>query len=107
MGMGARPFEIDTIIIVPGAFTTGTEHFKHANQPAYPSIQAQYGDKPARAATLGAKLEAIDAKHGGSLDVSAVGEALCDALALPRNERPYRLYVDGQHKGVERVLAEQ
>lgn len=107
MGMEARPFGIDTIILVPGAFTTGTEHFAHANQPAYPSIQAQYGDLPARAATLGAKLEALDAKHGGSLDVSALGEALRDALAMPRNERPYRVYVDGQHKGVEQVLAGQ
>src|SRR3546814_6669629 len=30
IGMEVRAFGIDTIIIVPGAFTAGTEHFVHA-----------------------------------------------------------------------------
>src|SRR3546814_4107406 len=34
IGMEVRAFGIDTIIIVPGAFTAGTEHFVHAVGPA-------------------------------------------------------------------------
>ncbi|ERI15313.1 hypothetical protein O206_19750 [Ochrobactrum sp. EGD-AQ16] len=41
MGMEARPFGIETVIIVPGAFTKGAEHFAHAVPPAFPSIVAQ------------------------------------------------------------------
>lgn len=106
-GMEVRPFGIDTIIVVPGAFTTGTEHFAHAHAPALASVVSQYGDLPGRAATLPKKLEAIDARHGGSLDVAAVGEALRDVLAESAGRRPYRLFVDAQHKGVEDILALQ
>jgi NAD(P)-dependent dehydrogenase (short-subunit alcohol dehydrogenase family) len=107
MGMEARPFGIDTVILVPGAFTSGTEHFSHANQPANLAVVAQYGALPGRAATLGDRLREMDAAHGGSLDVAAVGEALRDVLSLPRGQRPLRVLVDGQHKGVEDFLAVQ
>lgn len=107
IGMETRPFGIETIIIVPGAFTTGTEHFAHAVAPAFPTIVTQYGDLPARAETLGERLQAIDNANGGSLDVTAVGEALRDALAKPVGKRPYRIFVDGQKKGVEDILAIQ
>ncbi|MGQ9366921.1 SDR family NAD(P)-dependent oxidoreductase [Azospirillum sp. ST 5-10] len=107
MGMEVRPFGIDTIIIVPGAFTSGTEHFTHAVAPAFPAVVAQYGDLPARAETLGERLQAIDDANGGSLSVTAVGEALRDALAKPVGQRPYRIAVDAQRKGVDDVLAVQ
>lgn len=105
MGMEARPFGIETAIIVPGAFTKGTEHFAQAVPPAFPSIVAQYGKLPGRAATLTERLQAIDDANGGFLNVTAVGEALRDALAMPVGRRPYRIFVDGQRKGVEDVLA--
>src|SRR3546814_8643574 len=41
----------------------------------------------------------------GSLNVTAVGDALRDALAKPVGKRPYRIFVDGQKKGVEDILA--
>ncbi|MDQ0393754.1 SDR family NAD(P)-dependent oxidoreductase [Labrys monachus] len=107
MGMEVRSFGIDTVIMVPGAFTSGTEHFAHANTPALPAVVAQYGAFPARAETLGNRLVAIDAAHDGSLDVSAVGEALRDALAKPSGERPFRIFVDAQRKGVEDILSVQ
>lgn len=107
MGMEARPFGIDTVIVVPGAFTSGTEHFADAGAPAFPSVVAQYGALPGRAETLGYRLHAIDAGNGGSLDVAAVGEALRDALARPIGQRPYRLFVDPQRKGSEDILAIQ
>jgi NAD(P)-dependent dehydrogenase (short-subunit alcohol dehydrogenase family) len=107
MGMEARPFGIDTVIVVPGAFTNGTEHFAHAGTPAFPSVVAQYGALPGRADTLGDRLRAIDAANGGSLDVTAVADALRDALAMPIGQRPYRIFIDAQRKGSEDILAIQ
>ncbi len=107
MGMEARPFGIDTVIVVPGAFNRGTEHFAHANTPAFPSVVAQYGELPGRAATLADRLQTIDDANGGSLDVSTVGEALRDAIAKPIGQRPYRIFVDAQRKGVEDILTVQ
>ena len=54
---------------------------------------------------MGPKLEAIDAAHGGALDVSAVGEAVRDVLGMSHGGRPARVVVDGQHKGVEELIA--
>src|SRR3546814_4452077 len=69
IGMEVRAFGIDTIIIVPGAFTAGTEHFVHAVGPACPTIVTQYGELAARAETLGERLDEIDNANGGSLNV--------------------------------------
>src|SRR3546814_1537662 len=105
IGMEVRAFGIDTIIIVPGAFTAGTEHFVHAVGPACPTIVTQYGELAARAETLGERLDEIDNANGGSLNVTAVGDAFRDALEKPVGKRPYRIFVDGQKKGVEEILA--
>jgi NAD(P)-dependent dehydrogenase (short-subunit alcohol dehydrogenase family) len=34
MAMEVRPLGIDSVILVPGAFTSGTEHFSDASRPA-------------------------------------------------------------------------
>jgi NAD(P)-dependent dehydrogenase (short-subunit alcohol dehydrogenase family) len=105
MGMEVRPSGIETVMLVPGAFTTGTEHFAHARRPEYLAIEQQYGDLPDRIAGLGARLDEIDAVNGGALDVSAVGQAAVDVLAMPRGGRPSRVLIDGQRKGTEAIDA--
>lgn len=105
MGMEVRPVGIESVILVPGAFTAGTEHFAHAQSPEYPAIERQYGELASRMAGLGERLAAIDAANGGALDVSAVGDAACRVLALPRGQRPSRLVIDGQRKGAEQLDA--
>ena len=105
MGMEVRPFGIESVTLVPGAFTTGTEHFAHAQAPAYAAIGEQYGDLAARMATLGDKLNAIDAANGGALTVEDVGSAACQVLSMPRGTRPSRVIIDGQQKGTEAIDA--
>jgi len=105
MGLEVSRSGIETVIVVPGAFTSGTEHFTHAHAPADGAVVAQYGDLPAVIPLLGARLDAIDAANGGALDVSAVGEAIRRALDLPHGERPARIVVDAQRKGVEDLIA--
>ena len=105
MGFEVSRFGIESVIVVPGAFTSGTEHFAHAHAPADAAVVAQYGDLPKVAGQMGARLEAIDAANGGALDVSVVGEAVRGVLALPHGERPARIVVDSQQKGVEQLDA--
>lgn len=101
MGMEVRPLGIESVILVPGAFTSGTGHFAHTNAPNYLAIEQQYGDLPDRISSLGDRLNAIDTANGGALDVSAVGQAAADVLAMPRGQRPFRVVIDGQRKGTE------
>jgi NAD(P)-dependent dehydrogenase (short-subunit alcohol dehydrogenase family) len=103
MSFELRPFGIDSIIVSPGAFTQGTEHFAHAHVPRDHAVVRQYGAFPTRAAGLQEKLEGIDAAHGGSLDVSAVGAMVRDVLALAPGRRPFRVTVDAQQKGIEEL----
>jgi len=105
MGLEVSRFGIETVIVVPGAFTSGTEHFAHAHAPADGAVVAQYGDLPAVIPLLRTRLDAIDAANGGALDVAAVGEAVRRALDLPHGERPRRIVVDAQRKGVEDLIA--
>jgi NAD(P)-dependent dehydrogenase (short-subunit alcohol dehydrogenase family) len=105
MGFEVSRFGIESVIVVPGAFTSGTEHFAHANVPASNAVVAQYGDLPRVFDTLGPRLEAIDAANGGSPDVSIVGDAVRDVLELPHGKRPARVVVDSQQKGVEELNA--
>lgn len=105
MAMEVKPSGIDSVMLVPGAFTTGTEHFAHANSPEYHAIERQYGDLSARMATLGERLEAIDNANGGGLGVEAVGEAAVAVLAMAQGRRPSRVTVDGQRKGTEEIDA--
>lgn len=105
LGMEVRPSGIESVTLVPGAFTSGTEHFAHANEPEYSAIEQQYGDLPGRAATLGERLSAIDAANGGALDVAAVGLVAVEVVAMPRGQRPSRVVVDGQQKGTEDIDA--
>ncbi|WP_031255504.1 SDR family NAD(P)-dependent oxidoreductase [Curvibacter lanceolatus] len=103
MGMEVRPAGIESVILVPGAFTAGTEHFAHAHAPDHPAIEMQYGELVSRMDGLAERLATIDAANGGALDVSAVGEAACRVLETPRGQRPSRVVIDGQRKGTEQL----
>lgn len=105
MSFEVSPFGIESVIVVPGAFTKGTDHFKNARAPADTAVVAQYGDLPKIIEALGPRLEAIDAANGGVMEVSEVGDVVCRVLALPHGERPARIVVDAQQKGLEQINA--
>jgi NAD(P)-dependent dehydrogenase (short-subunit alcohol dehydrogenase family) len=106
IGFEVTRFGIDTVILVPGAFTQGTEHFLHESPPDEAAVAAQYGDIAETVGEIPSRLAAIDLAHGGQpADVSSVGRALVDVLRRPRGSRPHRLVVDAQHKGVDDIDA--
>ena len=93
---------IETSIIVPGAFTKGTNHFAHSGSPADKARVAEYNEGPyaglAEQAVKGlAALEPVDA------DANAVAEAIVTVVDKPFGKRPFRVHVDPSQDGAEIV----
>jgi NAD(P)-dependent dehydrogenase (short-subunit alcohol dehydrogenase family) len=95
---------IETSIIVPGAFTSGTSHFDHAGSPDDKSRAAEYEAGPykgfADQVLMGfASIVPPDA------DVSAVADAIVRVVEAPFGKRPFRVHVDPTQDGAEVVNA--
>ncbi|RFU29778.1 hypothetical protein B7463_g6558, partial [Scytalidium lignicola] len=95
---------IDTSIIVPGAFTKGTNHFLHAGAPATTSVTAEYFEGPYKGVDQEilaglAKLEPADA------NVADVATAIVNVVNTPAGKRPFRVHIDPSNDGSEIVSA--
>ena len=91
---------IETSIIVPGAFTSGTNHFAHSGRPADKAREAEYENGPykdfsERVMNGFASIVPPDA------DAAAVGEAIVNVVNAPFGKRPYRVHVDPTSDGAE------
>ena len=91
---------IETSIIVPGAFTKGTNHFAHAGTPADKERVAEYEAGPYK--DYGKKIqEAFAAIVPDDADVSAVAQAAVKVVNAPFGKRPFRVYIDPTQDGAE------
>lgn len=95
---------IETTIVVPGAFTKGTNHFAHAGTPADTARAKEYAEGPTGnipdVALRGlAGLEPPDA------DASTVGDAIVKVVETPFGKRPFRIHIDPSQDGAEIVNA--
>jgi NAD(P)-dependent dehydrogenase (short-subunit alcohol dehydrogenase family) len=94
---------IETSIIVPGAFTKGTNHFAHAGGPADKQRLAEYEAGPYNG--YGQKIqEAFAAIVPDDADVSAVAEAIAKVVDAPFGKRPFRVHIDPTQDGAEVVF---
>lgn len=97
---------IETSIVVPGAFTTGTEHFAHAMQPADQDRAQEYQDGPTK--SLGhAILDATASLEPDDADPAEVGRQIVSVVAAPPGQRPFRVTIDPSQDGSEIVSAVQ
>jgi NAD(P)-dependent dehydrogenase (short-subunit alcohol dehydrogenase family) len=94
-------FGIDTVIVVPGSFTTGTQHFAHAGHPddaqveqAYENLYAGLMDQ------VSAKLAELAPEDA---DPQEVARAIVEVVATPKGERPFRVHIDPADDGAETV----
>jgi NAD(P)-dependent dehydrogenase (short-subunit alcohol dehydrogenase family) len=95
---------IETSIIVPGAFTSGTNHFAHAGVPADTERAAEYETGPY--AGFGEQLrQAFAAIVPPDADVSAVADAIVKVVDEPFGKRPFRVHIDPTQDGAEVVNA--
>jgi NAD(P)-dependent dehydrogenase (short-subunit alcohol dehydrogenase family) len=95
---------IETSIIVPGAFTGGTNHFAHAGSPDDKARVSEYEAGPyagfANQVRNGfASIVPVDA------DVSAVADAIVRVVDAPFGKRPFRVHIDPTQDGAEVVNA--
>jgi hypothetical protein len=93
---------IETSIIVPGAYTNGTNHFAHAGAPADTARAAEYADGPT------GDIPDIALKWQGALeppdgDASEVAEAIARVVDMPFGKRPFRVHIDPSQDGAEVV----
>lgn len=96
-------FGIDTTIVVPGAFTSGTNHFTHAGVPADRDIEAEYD---LEYATLREQLPArLAALEPADADVQDVADEIVRLVGLPAGDRPFRTHIDPSRDGSEVVSA--
>jgi NAD(P)-dependent dehydrogenase (short-subunit alcohol dehydrogenase family) len=92
-GYEASQFGIETVIVMPGAFTHGTEHFPNASHASDQAAEAAY----AALDSLVARYEEATAglvAPGVDDDPATVATEIARILALPAGTRPARSVVD-------------
>jgi NAD(P)-dependent dehydrogenase (short-subunit alcohol dehydrogenase family) len=96
-------FGIDTAIVVPGAFTSGTNHFAHAGAPEDKQVFAAYEEGPdAPYAGFGEQIQqAFAAIVPPEADVGLVAEAIVDVVNAPFGKRPFRVHIDPSQDGAD------
>jgi NAD(P)-dependent dehydrogenase (short-subunit alcohol dehydrogenase family) len=93
---------IETSIIVPGAFTSGTNHFAHAGVPADKARQDEYDNGPY--AHLGEDImKGFAATAPADADAADVARAILKVVDMPFGKRPFRVHVDPAQDGAEIV----
>ncbi len=93
-------FGIETSIVVPGAFTAGTEHFPKAGKPADSDTAAAYARYDGLLDQVGARLSELSPPES---DPAAVGEEIARIVSLPHGTRPFRSVVDFIDDGAAEV----
>jgi NAD(P)-dependent dehydrogenase (short-subunit alcohol dehydrogenase family) len=93
---------IETAIIVPGAFTRGTNHFVHSGSPADKSRAAEYDEGP-YAGLPDQALKGLASLEPADADAGTVAEAIVRVVGMPFGKRPFRTHVDPSQDGAEIV----
>jgi NAD(P)-dependent dehydrogenase (short-subunit alcohol dehydrogenase family) len=93
---------IETSIIVPGAFTSGTSHFANAGSPDDKARVAEYDAGPD--GQLGDEVrKGFAATVPADADVADVARAIVRVVDMPFGKRPFRTHIDPAQDGAEIV----
>ncbi|WP_431260155.1 SDR family NAD(P)-dependent oxidoreductase [Roseateles chitinivorans] len=95
---------IETAIVVPGAFTKGTNHFVHSGSPGDVERVAAYDSGP----TQGLAQEIMTnlaAAEPADADPTEVARAVVDVVGTPFGQRPFRVHIDPSEDGSNVVSA--
>lgn len=93
---------IETSIVVPGAFTKGTNHFVHSGSPSDKARIAEYEEGPYKGVADQA-LSGLAALEPATADVRDVATAIVDIVDMPFGTRPFRRHIDPSQDGAEVV----
>jgi NAD(P)-dependent dehydrogenase (short-subunit alcohol dehydrogenase family) len=96
-------FGIETSIIVPGSFTSGTNHFAHSGRPADEQVVAEYeAVYPQLMEQVGKRLAEL---APADADVADVAAAVVEVVDMPHGTRPFRVHIDPADDGAAVVNA--
>jgi NAD(P)-dependent dehydrogenase (short-subunit alcohol dehydrogenase family) len=93
---------IETSIVVPGAFTGGTNHFAHSGRPADTERAAEYENGPYKNFGEGV-MKGFASIVPPDADAAAVGDAIVQLVDTPFGRRPFRVHIDPTQDGAEVV----
>ena len=96
---------IETSIVVPGAFTRGTDHFANAGKP---DDQERLAEWQGESSPYGGSfdedlLKNLTATVPPDADVATVAQAIIEVVNAPSGQRPFRVHVDPAQDGAEIV----
>jgi len=91
---------IETSIVVPGAFTSGTNHFAHSGKPADESRVGEYEAGPYEG--FGEQVQKAFAEIvPADADASLVARAIVKVIDAAPGERPFRVHIDPAQDGAD------
>jgi NAD(P)-dependent dehydrogenase (short-subunit alcohol dehydrogenase family) len=91
---------IETSIIVPGAFTKGTNHFLHSGRPADEARLAEYEAGPYQG--FGEQVQKAFAEIvPDDADVTGVADGIVDVVDMAFGTRPFRFHYDPTQDGAD------
>jgi NAD(P)-dependent dehydrogenase (short-subunit alcohol dehydrogenase family) len=96
-------FGIDTTIVVPGAYPSGTNHFAHAGTPADSARAHEYDERYGQLQQQ--MTPALAGLFPPGRDVDEVADAIVRVVGLPAGQRPFRVHIDPSKDGSEVVAA--
>ncbi|MGW3413920.1 SDR family oxidoreductase [Streptomyces sp. NPDC000888] len=94
-------FDIETTIVVPGSFTSGTNHFATGGHPAEQTVIPAYEER--YAGLMDQVSQRLAALAPADADVSQVADAIVEIVDTPHGERPFRVHIDPANDGSEEV----
>ncbi len=92
------PFGIETAIIVPGAYTKGTNHFPNAGHPK-DEDRAEAYEAGWPAGFSDRMQKALAATDPADSDPSEIGRAVAAIVGAPAGKRPFRTVIDPADDG--------
>jgi NAD(P)-dependent dehydrogenase (short-subunit alcohol dehydrogenase family) len=94
-------FGVETSIVVPGAFTSGTDHFPSAGKPADSARAEAYARYDGVMDQIGERLTSLTPPDA---DPSAVADEVVRIVGLAKGARPMRSVIDFVGDGAAQVL---
>ncbi|SFR29949.1 NADP-dependent 3-hydroxy acid dehydrogenase YdfG [Lentzea waywayandensis] len=96
-------FGIESTIIVPGSFTSGTNHYAHSGHPDDTAIVREYETRYAGLLEdVGKRMAEIEPPDA---DVSEVARAIVTVIGTPKGKRPFRVHITPTDDGASVVNA--
>lgn len=92
---------IETTIVVPGAFTKGTNHFAHSGSPSDTARLAEYEEQGPYAGFGATVQKAFAAIVPDDAEPAPVADLIVAAVDAPFGERPFRIHYDPTEDGAD------